>query len=230
MIAYARHTRVLRTAVTAVATSIAQRPIRKRPPAAGRGRKRGTPNKVTLEVREAFRVLLESNAENMQSWLERTAARSPAKALAIIAQLAEYVTPRLQRAEVRATRDDTADLAAARLGQSGVTAVEAAAAYRQILELDGDNASAREVIVAAASQERARAVIEGELANEPKRATAPASIAATLVPASAPDALAAPAAPVEATMHAADFEPQPLPADVATARERWIEERARGER
>jgi len=113
------------------ATSNAPRNTRRRPPAAGKGRKRGVPNRVTLETREAFRQLLEGNTSNMQRWLDRTAARSP-KALSILVHLAEYVTPKLLRAEVRPAGSG-ADLTAARLGQGGVGASEAAAAYQLLL-------------------------------------------------------------------------------------------------
>ena len=68
---------------------------------AGAGRKSGSPNKVTSEIREAFRALVESNLENMKHWLETVAQKSPEKALDIMIQLSEYNIPKLARTEIK---------------------------------------------------------------------------------------------------------------------------------
>lgn len=70
------------------------------------GRKKGTPNKATREARETFRMLLESNADKMQGWLERVARKQPARALQLLADLAEFVVPKLSRTEFRGTGED----------------------------------------------------------------------------------------------------------------------------
>lgn len=67
----------------------------------GPGRPAGVPNRTTTEVREAFRHLVEDNADNMQAWLAAVAKDDPAKALDLMAKLAEYVVPRLSRSELR---------------------------------------------------------------------------------------------------------------------------------
>ena len=71
------------------------------------GRPKGTPNKVTTEFRETVRNLLESNSENVGRWLtlvaegdgSDTGRTDPAKALDLLAKLAEYAAPKLGRVE-----------------------------------------------------------------------------------------------------------------------------------
>lgn len=66
----------------------------------GRARKpKGAVNKVTMEVKEAFKNLLEMNTPNMIEWMERVAAKEPAKALSLCADLAEFIVPKLARTE-----------------------------------------------------------------------------------------------------------------------------------
>ncbi|HEV7607066.1 MAG TPA: hypothetical protein VGO61_07005 [Steroidobacteraceae bacterium] len=61
----------------------------------GAGRPKGSPNKVTMDVRKAFAHLLEAAAPKLETWLTRVAKRSPARALDIVAKLAEYHVPKL---------------------------------------------------------------------------------------------------------------------------------------
>lgn len=71
------------------------------------GRPKGSVNKVNQEFRETVRMLLESNAENVGRWLALVAEGDgtehgrpdPAKALDLLAKLAEYAAPKLGRVE-----------------------------------------------------------------------------------------------------------------------------------
>jgi hypothetical protein len=75
-----------------------------KPPNAGkRGRKPGTPNKVTRTTRELFSAFVDHNAEKAQALFDRVARKNPAMALRLLASFAEFSLPRLQRTELDAT-------------------------------------------------------------------------------------------------------------------------------
>lgn len=71
------------------------------------GRKPGVPNKSTIEFRQTVTKLLEDNAENVGRWLTLVAEGDgsdsskpdPGKALGLLAQLAEFAAPKLNRTE-----------------------------------------------------------------------------------------------------------------------------------
>jgi hypothetical protein len=70
------------------------------------GRQAGTPNKATKEFRDTVSALLSDNAQNVAIWLEQVAngvgdaKPDPAKALDLMAKLAEYAAPKLARTEM----------------------------------------------------------------------------------------------------------------------------------
>lgn len=76
---------------------------RKRPKTGGRVA--GTPNRATKEFRETVRKLLEDNADNVGTWIAQVAEghgenkADPAKALDLLAKLAEFAAPKLGRVE-----------------------------------------------------------------------------------------------------------------------------------
>jgi hypothetical protein len=71
------------------------------------GRAKGTPNKSTTEFRETVSALLSKNAANVEIWLRQVAEGqpdqnikpAPEKALDLLAKLAEYAAPKLNRTE-----------------------------------------------------------------------------------------------------------------------------------
>jgi hypothetical protein len=80
---------------------------KRRPPRAGMGRPKGSVNKATKAFKETVTRLLEDNSENISKWLETVAygdgdqvKPDPKGALTLVAQLAEYATPKLARTEV----------------------------------------------------------------------------------------------------------------------------------
>jgi hypothetical protein len=83
----------------------------------GQGRPKGAVNKVTREFRDTVRRLLEDNAENVGRWLTIVAEGDgteegkpdPAKALDLMAKLAEFAAPKLGRMDL--TVEDVTDRA-----------------------------------------------------------------------------------------------------------------------
>ena len=72
---------------------------------AGPGRPKGSVNKATTEFRQTVTQLLDDNRENVGVWLAQVADGSgdtkadPAKALDLLARLAEFAAPKLARME-----------------------------------------------------------------------------------------------------------------------------------
>jgi len=70
------------------------------------GRQPGSVNKATKEFRETVTKLLSDNADNVASWLAQVAEGhgdnkpDPAKALDLLAKLAEFGAPKLARTEL----------------------------------------------------------------------------------------------------------------------------------
>lgn len=64
------------------------------------GKKKGTLNKNTRMIREAYQKLTEDNLDNMSRWVSQVASEDPAKALDIMIKLSEYIIPKLARTEL----------------------------------------------------------------------------------------------------------------------------------
>lgn len=67
------------------------------------GRPKGLENKITRDIKEAYKQLVEMNLDNMKVWLESVAIDNPEKAIYIITTLSEYVIPKLARTEADVT-------------------------------------------------------------------------------------------------------------------------------
>ena len=63
------------------------------------GRSKGTPNKVTADVRKAIAAFAEANVGKLQTWLDAVAEKDPARALDLFVRVLEYTTPKLARTE-----------------------------------------------------------------------------------------------------------------------------------
>ncbi len=89
----------------------------RKPPNAGKGRKKGVPNKITAAVREGFQLVYENRLEDLDRWLRETGdgfkavhflangrkipylEKNPGKAAEILTRMAEHFVPKLQRIE-----------------------------------------------------------------------------------------------------------------------------------
>jgi hypothetical protein len=72
---------------------------------ANSGRQKGVTNKTTSDIKEAYKLLIENNLDNLTSWLEKVAEKDPAKAISLLSELSEYVLPKLARQDNRSTVD-----------------------------------------------------------------------------------------------------------------------------
>ncbi len=97
------------------------------------GRQKGTPNRITADIRVALRDLAERNADRVQEWLDRVAEEEPADAMRLWLALLRFVTPTLaaaaiadvtppKRAGERLAMLTDADLLDAIIGSSAVAA------------------------------------------------------------------------------------------------------------
>ena len=64
------------------------------------GRQKGTANKATARLREAFRELLVGNMGKLQELLDKVAEKNPWKALELLLKLSEFALPKLRAIEV----------------------------------------------------------------------------------------------------------------------------------
>lgn len=70
------------------------------------GKKKGSSNKATRDIKEAYRMLIEDNLPNITIWLNKIAEKNPAQALNILVDLSEYIIPKLARSQVEHSNPD----------------------------------------------------------------------------------------------------------------------------
>ena len=70
------------------------------------GRQKGTANKATARLREAFTGLLEGNISRVQELFDKVAEKNPQKALELMLKLSEFVLPKLRAIEVNNQPED----------------------------------------------------------------------------------------------------------------------------
>ena len=64
------------------------------------GRKRGSMNRSTKMIKEAFGRLLEDNLENMTQWLGQIATDNPKEAMDLMLRMSERFVPKLRSTEI----------------------------------------------------------------------------------------------------------------------------------
>jgi hypothetical protein len=65
--------------------------------------RKGIPNKTTIEIRQAFQMLISNELPNLSKWLNEVATKNPEKALDIIVKFSDFVIPKLSRTETDIT-------------------------------------------------------------------------------------------------------------------------------
>jgi len=76
------------------------RAAKKKPPSAGRGRKKGELNHTTRDVREMIALVAQKNAHKLDAWLTKVGKRNPAQAIDLYLRMIEYHIPKLSRQEI----------------------------------------------------------------------------------------------------------------------------------
>lgn len=66
----------------------------------GAGRKKGTPNKMTADIRTSIKLLSERNVLGFDALIDRVAKRDPARAMDLHLKVLEFNIPKLQRTEM----------------------------------------------------------------------------------------------------------------------------------
>ena len=70
------------------------------------GRVKGAENKITKEIKQAFKELVEMNLGNITKWMSEVAKENPAKALEFMHSFAQFNVPMLARTEHVGDKDN----------------------------------------------------------------------------------------------------------------------------
>lgn len=97
------------------------------------GRKKGTPNKITDQAREAIVLLIESRIDQLPQWLDEVHEQDGAQAaFKCLTSLLEYYVPKLNRAEITSGNNRSPVIIMDNVPK--MTLEEAARAYQQALK------------------------------------------------------------------------------------------------
>ena len=64
------------------------------------GRPKGSPNKITEEIREAYAMVLQNRLPDLERWIMQVSHDDPAKAADLLMKLSERFLPMLARTEI----------------------------------------------------------------------------------------------------------------------------------
>ena len=64
------------------------------------GRPKGTKNQFTLELKNAFKMVLTNKMPELEQWIDRIALEDPARATEIVIKLTERFLPRIAQTQV----------------------------------------------------------------------------------------------------------------------------------
>lgn len=67
---------------------------------AGKGRRKGSKNKASAELRAVVKQLTEGLAPEVEKWIKKGAKRNPIAAANLVVSLLEFAVPKLQRTEL----------------------------------------------------------------------------------------------------------------------------------
>jgi hypothetical protein len=100
------------------------------------GRRKGTPNRITLDIRQALRDLADGYAPRVQGWLDRVAVTDPAEATRLWLAVCRFVTPVLSAAAIaditpKSAKDRVLEMTDAELMREIINSPEAAKLARE---------------------------------------------------------------------------------------------------
>ena len=73
----------------------------------GAGRRQGSKNKVTQVTREAFKMLVEGQFDNLNTWITLTAKDNPKDAFYMVMELAAFCVPKMKSIEMTGKDGET---------------------------------------------------------------------------------------------------------------------------
>lgn len=78
---------------------------KRKPPNAGKGRRKGVPNHATADVRQAIALIAQNNVDDFETWLH--AIRDPARRCEVFLKVLAFNLPQLAKVEASVTSRKT---------------------------------------------------------------------------------------------------------------------------